>query len=323
VVWYLALPSSVICACAWTISSGVFLVDLLISQQIWLAWWAVLMAVLSLGLRRWRLAAVHAVLCLLAFYPIAWGRTLMLPEVDFTVKQGDVVRVVSCNVNPKSTQWESAVQDLLELNADVVVLLEVPPDLTRLIRRQGWVGNEEYKYWVHRAWVDDETSPGYILSRWPIELAEPLPDPASAQHVLRVMVEHPSGPFIAGLMHPFSPRDRERWSYGNGVIEAQAAHTELANTETGLPQVLGVDLNAGLAQARARTLRAAGLRPSKPLTRIGGTFPVDKSMPGILTLQIDDVWTMGSLSVEAWSSIKVIGSDHRAIVVDLAAERSN
>jgi endonuclease/exonuclease/phosphatase (EEP) superfamily protein YafD len=316
-VWSLALLSAAICGCAWIISSRVYVIDLLVSQQIWLAWWPVLMLAFTLGFRRWRLACILAPLCLIAFYPLCWGRTLMLPEVDFRSKREDVVRVISCNINPKSLQWEAAVEDLFELDADVIVLLEVPPDLTRLIRRQGWIGNAEYAHWAQRLWVDGETSPGYVLSRWPIERLSPETGTESEQHLLHVRIDHPNGAFIAALMHPFSPRDHDRWSYGNRVTRLQTLGAEWTRAQTELPMVFGVDLNAGIAQARARTLRAAGMKPSKPFARFGGTFPVDQGVPDLFTVQIDDVWTLGPVQVDTWSSIEVLGSDHRAVVVEL------
>ncbi len=253
----------------------------------------------------------------LAAFPLVQSRTVLVPEVDFGSKSDDVVRFVSCNINPKSELWEHAVGDLLDLDADVVILLEVPPNLSRAIRRQGWIGNDAYTHWAHRYWVDQETSPGYVLSKWPIKQLDLGLDENSRQQILHVRVDHPDGAFIAGLIHPFSPRDRDRWTYGNDVTRLQARSAERTHHDTGLPMLFGVDLNAGIAQDRARVLRSAGLRPSKPLTRIGGTYPSNTSVPRVFTFQLDDVWVMGEVIIDAWSSIEVLGSDHRAVVVDV------
>lgn len=253
----------------------------------------------------------------LAVFPLVQSRTVFAPDVDFGSKSDDVVRVVSCNINPKSELWENAVEDLLDLDADVVIVLEVPPNLSRKIRRQGWIGNDAYAHWAHRYWVDQETSPGYVLSRWPIEQLDLGLDAKSQQQILYVRIDHPDGAFVAGLIHPFSPRDRDRWVYGNDVTRLQARIAERTHHDTGLPIIFGVDLNAGFAQDRARVLRSAGLRPSKPMTRIGGTYPSNTSLPRALTLQLDDVWVIGDATIDAWSSIEVLGSDHRAVVVDI------
>lgn len=313
----LALPSAVLLCGAWLFSSRVYYLDLIVSQQILIVWWCVFVLIVAVVFRRWRAAFAMPFLITLAAFPLVQSRTVLVPEVDFGSKSDDVVRFVSCNINPKSELWEHAAGDLLDLDADVVILLEVPPNLSRAIRRQGWIGNDAYTHWAHRYWVDQETSPGYVLSKWPIEQLDLGLDENSRQQILHVRVDHPDGAFIAGLIHPFSPRDRDRWAYGNDVTRLQARSAERTHHDTGLPMLFGVDLNAGIAQDRARVLRSAGLRPSKPLTRIGGTYPSNTSVPRVFTFQLDDVWVMGEVIIDAWSSIEVLGSDHRAVVVDV------
>lgn len=317
VVYALALPSALLLSSAWLLSPYVYFLDLLVSQQILIVWWCVLVVIIAGVFQRWRAALAVILLIALAGYPLVQNRMVIVPEVDFGSKPDGVVRIVSCNVNPQNEHWEHAVSDLLDLDADVVVLIEVPPDLSRTIRKQGWISDDSYTHWAHRFWVDQETSPGYILSRSPIEQVDLGLDPASAQQVLHVRVDHPSGGFIAGLIHPFSPRDRDRWAFGNRITRLQAQAVQQSYSEFGRPIVLGVDLNAGLAQDRARVLRSVGLRPSKPMTRVGGTFPSNTSVPDVLSLQIDDVWMLGDVRAHAWSTIDVLGSDHRAVVVDI------
>ena len=315
-----AVPSAVISGFLWMISAHSYIVDLIVSQQPLLAWWSLAMLMLVCCCRRWRGALLVLGFCMLAFYPLVYTRTLLLPEVDSSAKAKGTIRIVSCNINPKSEQWERAAEELMKLDADVVILIEVPPDLTRLIRRQGWVGNQAYAQWAHRPWVDGETSPGFILSVWPIQRLSVDVDADSMQQVLHVRIDHPDGPFIAGLMHPFSPRDHDRWRYGNEVTRLQGHAANLTRSIAGLPMIFGVDLNAGPGQFRARMLRRAGLRQHKPLMRVGGSYPAGGNVPSALAVQLDDVWTLGSVHASAWSSIRVSGSDHRAVVVDLVVD---
>jgi len=224
--------------------------------------------------------------------------------------------VITCNINPKSTFWDEDLDALLNLDADVIVLIEVPPELNRRIRRFGRLDGTRYPHWVHREWVDQETSPGFILSRWPIEREDTGPDPHIAQHVLYARVQTPTEEVMVGLVHPLSPRSSDRWRQGNAAVELQAIAIEQTLERSGLPLLMGADLNATPAQWRARMLRSSGARMSKPLIRFGGSFPVGRGVPEVFKIQLDDVWYAGAVQPIAWEMIDLRGSDHRAVAVD-------
>lgn len=255
-------------------------------------------------------------MCVLAFYPVARGRTLWLPGPDLDSKPRGVIRILSCNISPVNDNWQEAFGELMRLDADVVVLIEVPPPSTYKIDRHSWVGSEMYPYWQRRGWVRQKVSPCFVLSKWPMERLVEEGDPRSTPNILHMRIDHPDGAFVAGMMHPLSPRDSRRWAEGNAIIVAQGEEARRTHHETGLAVILGADLNAGPAQVRARTLGSLGLHKSKPLLRVGGSYPADRGVPAALELQLDDIWTLGAVRAQSWSSVEVLGSDHRAVVAD-------
>jgi len=184
------------------------------------------------------------------------------------------------------------------------------------VSTEGYLDDKAMRYWVKRRWREGEVSPGLIVSRYPLELIEPASDDVMGEHQLLSVVDHPDKRFVVGLVHPFSPRSRDRWESGNLAVESHRGQIARAMEMTGLPVILGVDLNAGAAQVRGRSLRSAGLHASKPIWPIrSGSFPADKSP--LVRLQLDDVWRSEGVWVESWEMVDVGGSDHRGVVVRL------
>ena len=304
-----ALPASL----AWTLGSSVFFLDQIASMQAQIAVLLLAVSLIVLCLRRWSAAAVLLVLVGIATYPVVVGRHVSLPSVQYDSKPDGVLRVVSCNLRPENELWEQAMQSLMDLDADLIIIQEVPPELSRGVRLRGWLEGKSYPFYEIRGAVPGVVSTGMILCRYPLERVWPGLGPDVEQHVLLARIEHPTGSFLAGQFHPRSPRSSEHWRAGNEAIEKQLNALDLLRPEIA---VIGADLNSAPAQHRARMVRASGLRISKPLTRLGGSYPADRGVPEMLTIEIDGVWTRGA-RVIAWDRIRVLGSDHRAIVTDL------
>lgn len=301
----------------WIFSGFWYRVDLLISQQSAICLTAFSFTLVLILGRQWRAGVVLLLFAILSAWPVVTGRLLYLPEVNFGQKPVGSVRVVSLNINPESEHWEEDFQALFELDADVIVLIEVPPLLNRSIRRNQRLANTEYSYWIHRSWVDQETSPGFIISRWPIEEYDTGLESKADQHVLHGKVQTAQGDLIVGLLHPLSPRSKQRWVLGNAVIDLQRDAIEQTILRSGLPMIVGADLNSGPAQQRGRTLKDSGLTMTKPLLRIGGSFPSNSNVPGVLRVQLDDVWCSPDLRPVAWSQVETKGSDHTMIIADV------
>ena len=316
VLWCVLLPACLVSGLGWTISGSIYVLDLILAHQLLMAWGVLGCVLVGLLLRRWRWSSLALLLLGLSVWPVMLGRVMTLPRVDFASKDEAVIRVLTSNINPKSAFWAEDLDALLDLDADVIVLIEIPPELNRRIRRFGRLDGTRYSGWVHREWVDQETSPGFILSRWPIEREVTGTDPQIAQHVLHTRVQTPAGEVIVGLVHPLSPRSAERWRQGNAAVEIQASAIEHTLMQSGLPLLIGADLNATPAQWRTRMLRSSGVRMSKPLVRFGGSFPAGSAVPEAFKIQLDDVWYAGAVRPIAWEMLDLRGSDHRAIVVD-------
>jgi endonuclease/exonuclease/phosphatase (EEP) superfamily protein YafD len=314
-LWCVALPVGFVAGTGWMLSARVYLLDLLVSHQMFLSWLCVFILGLTVILRRWRCTAIIFVLMLCALWPLVAGRSLSLPKPDLTTKPDRVLRVVSCNIYPENAEWEQALTDLMMIGADVIVLLEVPAELSRAIRHRGWLEGTSYPSVVFRPPIAGEVSQGIILS--PFELREnPEIDPHQDPNIRIVELQHPEMQIHVGLMHPHSPRNSARWRSGNEVVQSQADSVRLHGIER---VVYGVDLNSAPAQTRSRMLRTAGLRQSKPLFRAGGTYPAESPAPGLLSIQIDDIWSKG-LTPIAWQRVRVAGSDHFAVVTDLVLD---
>lgn len=296
--------------------------DVFASHQMLWGWCALGIVIFIAAARRRKACrmVVFGLICVcIAMYPVVTYRIMMLPDVDVEGKAESTIRVITSNIHPVNVHWQEDLAMLFSMDADVVVLNEVSPELSRAIRLEGYLDSTDYSNWEHRYWVKNETSPGIIISRWPIRQIKNTDTIAFGQNHLYTRIIHPTGEIIVALAHPLSPRSRDRWAEGNHVIESQALRIRelIEQTNELMPMVIGADLNAGPAQVRARTMRRAGMRMSKPMIRTGGSFPANSQVPSWFRVQLDDVWTRGSIKPIAWSSFELVGSDHRAVMVDL------
>lgn len=327
-----------VCLCAgalWLFGRWSFVIDVAVSQQVLIVAGCVLGVLVCVAMRCRRAAGACVLAVLVAGWPLAAGRTLRAPAVDLSSPPAPgVVRVVSFNIGPENERWEADLDRVLGWHADAVVLIEVPVELNRGVRRRGLLDGSGWS-WEHRAWVDEITSPCFVLSRWPMEQVA-VPGVAFAERdVLLVRLDVGSrvgggppgaggdggvggvgGAVLVGLTHPHSPRTRARWAIGNETVARTVPGMVGAAESLGLPLAVGADLNAGPAGSRARTARSAGLSMAKPL--MGGwwgSFP--SGWAGPLRVQLDDVWVTPGFEVVAWSSQASEGSDHRIIIADL------
>ena len=310
--WLLVL----ICApvsLAWLAGSASMILDLVASMQIQITVVVCLLGCVVLCLRRWHAGCVLLVLAGAGAWPVVSGRTLTIPRIQYDQRPDDVLRVVSCNLRPENELWEQAVRSLMDLDADLIILQEIPPELSRGVRLRGWLDGSDYPWYSIRMAVPGVVTQGLILSRYPLEDVQLALDPDTEQHLLFTYVEHPAGRFLAGQFHPRSPRSSDDWHAGNEAVDKQLEALASIDPDR---VVIGADLNSAPAQLRARRVRSSGLRISKPLLRLGGSYPVDAGVPGVLTIEIDGIWTRGMRAV-AWDRIGVLGSDHKAIVTDL------
>lgn len=305
-------------ACLWMVSGRFYRVDLAVSFHSFAVAAAVAWLVVCVLLRRWRAAAVCVLAAAVGGWPLMQGRAVTVGPVDvLSPPAPGVVRVVSFNIGPESPVWEEDMRRVLGWHADAVVLLETPPDLWRMVRRDGALRGDGW-FSAHRSWVDQLASPCFVLSRGGVERLGVTGVEHAERDILLTRVGTGSGDLLVLAAHPHSPRTRARWGLGNAMM-ARTMYGAVPEAERmGLPLVMAADLNAGPAAWRSRAARGAGLRMSKPLTGGWGTFAA--SWAGPRRVQIDDVWVGPGVRVVGWSSFAPIGSDHRVVVADLVIQ---
>jgi endonuclease/exonuclease/phosphatase (EEP) superfamily protein YafD len=318
--WLIVVASIPFC-CAWVLGRWVYWFDVVASQQMLVSWCSLGALVLVAVVRRWKAAACCLLLVVVSLYPVVVSRTMILPGVDFDHKPTGVLRVITCNINPENELWRSELGKLLDLKADIVVGIEVSPEMSRSIDYRGAMEDDRYPFRSFRKWVMGEVSAAVVFSKWPIEDPQPgNTDQVSPQLHLRE-VQHESGPLLIDIAHPASPRNPSRWHVGNKVVSEQLESELALHNNLGLPMIVCVDLNAGPAQIRAQSYRSSGFSMSKPLIYMDGSFPSNSSLPRFMRVQLDDVWHIGSIQPIAWTMLRVEGSDHQAVVVDFLLEQ--
>lgn len=297
------------CGC-WVYGGGVYWLDLAAGFLSLMVAGSVAVLLCVLVMRRWTAAVVCVIGIVVGLMPLASGRAIAVGSEGV----GDaVVMVGTLNIYPKNEAWREDLEVLMALGLDVVVIQEISPEMNRMVSKYGYLDEREMRHWVKRRWRDGEVSPGLIVSRWPLELIEPAADDLMGAHQLMCVVKHPDGEFVAGLVHPFSPRTVERWEAGNLAAEANALQAERAMEMTGLQMIVGADLNSSYGQVRGRALKGAGLSPSKPMVPIRwGSFPADAFGP--MRVQLDDLWISEGIKTVSWSMTGIGGSDHEAVI---------
>lgn len=264
------------------------------------AWWAIR--------RGWRCAGAAGVALLLHGAALAAGRAAWATGAAN-------VRVLQYNAGTSVIGEYTAERRLvLESGADVVSLVESMGQIPEGDSADARMVRERYPYLAQNpkgeiwfAW--------WILSRWPMEDFPLTEDEGAVAHPLAVVVHRPGGDFGMVVLQADSPRTATRWIKGNLLTDMVGPIVKRMR-ERGLPVVLCADLNSGPAGYRARELRRAGLGRGKPMGRANGTYP--SGWPWPAQVAIDDVWGSGDVRVQGWRTIGPGGSDHMAVVADLA-----
>ena len=299
---------------AWVIGRWVYWFDILTSQQLLISSLALGFGVLIIIARRKRIGLLCIALACLSVYPVLTGRNWVLGAVDLTGKPGGVLRVVSCNFFTQNKHWERDLETLMSLDADLIVLMEAPPEINRGIQFRGMLDGSGWN-WVARDPVAGYLSPSFILTPHLIERIEIINVPNAHRDILLAKVTLPESSVLIAQGHPHSPRTSERWKMGNEFWERTIFAITRESNRQDLPVILGADLNSAPAGLRSQRTRKAGFKAGKPIIGEWGSYP--SAWPALVRAHIDDVWTSDGARVIAWSSIELQGSDHRCIIADI------
>jgi len=314
--WLLCVAAAVLaplCA-AWIVSGSFYALDMVASGSAQIAAAAFAVGAMLIALRPRVLGAATVAAGVLALFPVVAGRALTVS--DRPSAREAVVLVF--NIYPRNTSWETDLGVMTARDPDVLVIPEIPTEMNRAIRWRGYLDGTTYEHWRYRP-----DTPGYILSKHPITRIDPedpgtpIPRDEYGTHDLTCIVHHPDGDFVVSLIHPLSPRGAARWREGTERLGRRMDALGDLAARSGMPVILGADLNASYAQHRARLVRGAGFTPAKPLWPIrGGTFP--RGSPALLRAAIDDLWVTPGVRAQSWSTVPSVGSDHKGVIARLA-----
>jgi len=217
------------------------------------------------------------------------------------------LRVVTANVLSTNPDLEHAAAALRALEADVLVVVELRPRVLEALRRAGVL--EELPYTTASGHPGDVE----LFSRLPLrdagrtEAVPGLPQPRAVVEVAGVEVR------LRGA-HPLPPVD--------GYEDEGRASLEGLRTEVGaepLPMVVAGDLNGDRDLPLFRGLLDEGLRDAAEERGRGLSATWPQALP---VLALDHVLVRdgrgGRLVVLSQREAAVPGSDHRAVVADLA-----
>lgn len=261
---------------------------------------AAVLALLALLLGRYMIA-LASLAALLANLALAWP---WLQEMPPAQANGPRFKLLLFNLYYFNPRLDLTVNMVRKANADVVVLLEIVPRL----RPQLAALDSDYPYRLE-CWQQPRCD-ALIYSRFPLTDLSSASPPAQARGSLANAAIDVAGRkltlFAAHLTVPFPFRRFE-------VQPAQAADVAAVVGAVSGPRLLVGDFNAATWGATMAEQREAGLRI---LTGAGGSWPT--FLPRHMSVPIDHVLASPDLVLASRELITVYGSDHRAVLAEIA-----
>lgn len=259
------------------------------------------LAILGLVARRWRLAAVAAVLILL--HRGGRPRHGIPPSRAGSLR----LRLVTANVLCTNPRIAAMAEQILGDDADVVVLQEVTPTVAQALR-----ASPLWPAYPHRCLADRDGFHGAAtLSRYPVDSHEVLE--IAGAPMLRTDIVTPHGPVRIINVHTLAPLSRgqaQRW-------ERQLARLGVL-AQADLPVILAGDFNATGDHGPFQRLVRGRLRDAFDVVGrgSGATWPVSRfTVPRLLRL--DHVVVSDDIDVASLRASASVGSDHARLVADL------
>lgn len=279
--------------------------ELLTHFKAQLAAGALVLAIVALGIRVYRAAA----LCALVFaVNAAYLVPYVMPQPKAAVAESDSWRILSANVSFRNRQYEALRRLIEETRPDVIGLVEVDSEWAeQLSPLYG-----EYPYRIVRP--HDRAFGFALLSRTPVTEAAGSPyrrgDMNAALLVELELGEHSIDLTLAHVMAPTSPS-------ASALRNQQLADLSDIIRGNGLRhQVLIGDLNITPWSPYYRLVEAdAGLVAGGRGDGYLGTWPTS---PSILRIPIDHCLLSGGLETDSIRLGPDIGSDHLPLIIDFS-----
>jgi endonuclease/exonuclease/phosphatase (EEP) superfamily protein YafD len=254
-----------------------------------------LVVTVALGFsRRWGMTAVVGSFVLVNLVPLA---PYYVPHREVVDRDAPRLRVLSLNVNDHRSQYEPVLALIGDVDADVVVLIEVD------------------ERWVEAVSVLARTYPYQVmalLSKYPLEDSEILTLGRAGLRSIstRVQVETASVELIA--THPYPPVTRHQAELRNDQLGAVGRFVATLPN----PVVLVGDLNATpWSLPLRRLIRETGLRDSALGRGVQPSWPA--GLP-LLRAQIDNCLVSPDLAVVRRTVGPNVDSDHLPLIAELA-----
>ncbi|MCU1488423.1 MAG: Integral rane protein [Actinomycetia bacterium] len=221
--------------------------------------------------------------------------------------RGPTIRVVSANTYHGNPDPARAAARLASLHPDVLVVLELSPDMARALERITALDDLQYRMTDARGGA---TAFGALIwSRYP--LTDQRQRDLVGYPLLTAEVALPSGPATVFAVHTLQPLA------GLGILRQQLAELDYEAERTKGTLVLAGDFNATRQHHGFRALLQHGLLDAH-LERGRGlatTWPTNK--PGPPFALLDHVLVSKDVVVRDVDEATIPGSDHRAVVTQL------
>lgn len=278
-----------------------------------------LLALWQILFRRWIWCSLFAVTAAACF---SW--VLLVERAPFEAASefddAMMIRVLQMNMFSRNDRTDEIFDLIRQHEPQVVVIVEASAALLKQIDSQA----DLLADYPHRA-LPADTDPGQILVLSTHHLSGKSNNPLSPGL-------HESWGYRAGFMrvddivlrfaavHAPSPRTEMTWNFGQNTFDRLGSYFSQFGEpmrESSVPSLIVGDLNCSPTSARSlRVTRDLGLLRAKPLWKWDGTFPA--SMPWLARTPIDGAMVSPGITVHRWETVRVPGSDHRGVLIELS-----
>jgi endonuclease/exonuclease/phosphatase (EEP) superfamily protein YafD len=263
--------------------------------------------IVLIAFRSWKilpLAVCGTILNLLPILPYYYAP----PETPASTQLTNF-KLLLANALRENRSYTGLLTEVQRTNPDVLVIQE----FTEQWKTETAVLSQQYPFTLLEPSPSRSGSGMAIFSRYPLAKKERLVLDSSSHFALRVDVVIDQKRFAILAMHPTTPVTPWKFRNRNKQL-AEAA--SIIRAETG-PKILVGDLNVTMwSPYFEKLLRESGLRDTRRGFGLQTTWPVP--LPSFLRLPIDHCLVSEEWLVQGVRTIKNPGSDHKAVLFELA-----
>ena len=242
-------------------------------------------------------------------YRIRWGKGRRF-KGDREERDSSTLHIFLANVNADNHDAERIARVVKNADPDLVLLIEVSPDINRSLGEHLGDDWNERSYHVYRGAKFGLK----VVSRFPINdivLGDEEDEKTCNLPAMNGVLQHPSGMIRLIVAHPLSP-ERPWWLRPRRAYLMKGA--EIASQSSEEVILLG-DLNAAPWDPLfGDLLRNSGLRDARKGFGYTGTWPV--AFPPLL-IPLDHILVSRGIKVKRFVRGEGIGSDHWPILASL------